>query len=78
MANDRSDAGKSMRSVGALSSVGLTLVMAIVIGTAAGYGIDRVAGTSPWGFLLGFFLGLAAGMRAAFRTVASVSEDDSG
>ncbi len=50
--------------------------MAIIIGTAVGYGIDRLAGTSPWGFLIGFFLGLAAGIRAVFRTVASVSKDE--
>ena len=62
MATDRSDAGKSMRSVGALSSVGLTLVMAIVIGTAAGYGIDRLEGLSPPG---AFSSGSSSGSRRA-------------
>lgn len=78
MASDRSNAGNAIQSVGALSAVGLSLVMAIIIGTAVGYGIDRLAGTSPWGFLIGFFLGLAAGIRAVFRTVASVSKNEDG
>ena len=78
MPSDRPDAGNAIRSVGALSAVGLSLVMAVLIGTAAGYGIDRVAGTSPWGFLIGFFLGLAAGIRSVFKTVASVSKDEGG
>ncbi len=78
MPSDRSDAGNALRTVGALSAVGLSFVMAIVIGTAAGYGIDRLAGTSPWGFLIGFFLGLAAGIRTVFRTVADVSKNERG
>jgi ATP synthase protein I len=78
MPADRSDAGNAIRTVGALSAVGLSFVMAIILGTAAGYGIDRLAGTSPWGFLIGFFLGLAAGIRSVFKTVASVSKDEHG
>ena len=78
MPSNRSDAGNALRTVGALSAVGLSFVMAIILGTAAGYGIDRLAGSSPWGFLIGFFLGLAAAIRSVFRTVASVSKDESG
>jgi ATP synthase protein I len=48
----------------------------VVIGTALGYGLDRWLGTSPWLFLLFFFLGLAAGMRTVFRTVAATSRQD--
>jgi ATP synthase protein I len=56
--------------------VGLSFVMAVVIGAAIGYGLDRWLGTSPWLFLICFFLGLVAGMRAVFRTVAAASRDD--
>ena len=34
---------------------------------AAGVWIDRQAGSSPWGFLIGFALGLAAGILNVFR-----------
>ena len=68
--------GRAIRSVGALSAVGLSLVLAVVLGTAAGYGVDRWVGTTPWGFLLGFLAGVVAGMRSVFKTVASVARDE--
>ncbi|HEX2311068.1 MAG TPA: AtpZ/AtpI family protein [Vicinamibacterales bacterium] len=68
--------GRALRSVGALSAVGLSFVMAVVIGAAIGYALDRWLGTSPWLFLICFFLGVAAGMRAVFHTVAATSRDD--
>jgi F0F1-type ATP synthase assembly protein I len=68
--------GRTLRSLGALSAVGFSFVLAVVIGTALGYILDRWLGTSPWLFLLCFFLGLAAGMRTVFRTVAAISRQD--
>jgi F0F1-type ATP synthase assembly protein I len=65
--------GRAIRSVGALSAVGLSLVVAVVIGAGLGYLLDGWLGTSPWLFLVCFFLGLAAGIRTVFRTVAAVS-----
>jgi ATP synthase protein I len=73
--SDPSDRG-GLRSAGALSAVGLTLVFAVVIGAFIGYWIDRWLGTSPWGFLAGFFIGMAAGIRSVFQTVAAVSRDE--
>jgi ATP synthase protein I len=55
------------RTVGALSTVGLAFVLAIVIGTAAGVWVDSRFGTSPWGFLIGFVMGLAAGVLNVIR-----------
>ena len=65
--------GDTIRTVGALSAVGFAFVLAVVMGAALGYGIDRWLGTSPWFFLLGFFVGLVAGVRSVFRTVSAVS-----
>ncbi len=62
--------GEIMRTVGALSTVGLSFVLAIVLGTAFGWWIDGKLGTSPWGFFVFFFLGLAAGILNVYRTTS--------
>jgi ATP synthase protein I len=69
--------GETLRTIGALSAVGFAFVLAVVIGTALGYVIDRWFGTSPWFFLGGFVVGLIAGARSVFRTVAAVSRRQS-
>ncbi len=56
-----------LRTIGALSTVGLSFVLAIVLGTAAGWWVDQKLGSSPWGFLSGFFLGLVAGVLNVYR-----------
>ena len=62
--------GDSIRTAGALSSVGLSFVFAIVIGAWLGRVMDRWLGTGPWLFMLFFFLGLAAGVLNVYRTVS--------
>ena len=57
------------KALGELSSVGLALVIATVIGLAGGYYADRLLGTSPWLLLLGLALGIAAGFVNLFRSV---------
>ena len=61
--------------VGALSTVGLSFVLAIVIGTGAGYWLDGRFGTSPWGFFVGFFLGLTAGILNVYRITSQAMKD---
>ena len=60
-----------VRALGALSVVGLSFVLALVIGVAAGVWLDRHAGTSPWGFLVGFALGVAAGILNVYRATTA-------
>lgn len=57
------------RALGELSAIGMTLVVATVIGLAAGYYADRWLGTTPWLTLLGLGLGIAAGFVNLFRSV---------
>jgi F0F1-type ATP synthase assembly protein I len=57
------------KALGELSSVGLTLVVATVIGLVAGYYADSWLGTAPWLLLLGLGLGIAAGFVNLFRSV---------
>ena len=60
----------TIRTVGALSAVGLSFVLAVVIGFGIGYLLDSWLGSSPWFSIIFFFLGLAAGVLNVFRTVA--------
>jgi ATP synthase protein I len=65
--------GEALRTLGAVSSVGIAFVLSIAIGTAIGYGTDRWLGTSPWFFLLGFVIGVAAGVLSVFRVASAAS-----
>ena len=47
----------------------MELVAALVVGVAIGWGIDRWLGTRPWGLLVFFFLGAAAGILNVYRAV---------
>ena len=66
--SDRQKKINAIRTIGALSTVGFSFVLAIVIGVAAGYYIDNHFGTKPWGFLIGFVFGLVAGVLNVVRT----------
>jgi ATP synthase protein I len=66
--NSRQKKINTIRTIGALSTVGFSFVLAIVIGVAAGYYIDSRFGTKPWGFLIGFVFGLVAGVLNVVRT----------
>ena len=57
------------KALGELSTIGMTLVIATVIGLAGGYYLDRWLGTSPWLTLIGLLFGIAAGFVNLFRTV---------
>lgn len=56
-----------VRELGALATVGLSFVLAIVIGVAAGLWLDEKLGTSPWLFFLFLCLGFAAGVLNLYR-----------
>lgn len=71
---------KLLRMIGVLSTVGLTMVFATVIGLFIGLWLDKKFGTSPW--LTGLFLlfGIIAGFRNLFVHVqkSQVELDDQG
>ncbi len=62
--------GEQIRSVGAISTVGLSFVFAMVIGAWGGRVLDGWLGTGPLFFIVFFFLGLAAGILNVYRTVS--------
>src|SRR5438876_12009364 len=63
------------KSVGELASIGMTMVLATVIGLAGGYYADRWLGTSPIFLLIGLGLGIAAGFVSLFRTAKDAERD---
>ena len=64
----REPPSEKARSIGALSTVGLSFVLAIVIGAWFGYLLDKWFGTSPLFFLIFFVLGFAGGALNVYRT----------
>jgi len=62
----------TMRTVGALSTVGFSFVLAIAIGAGFGWFLDKSFGTAPWMFLVFFALGVAAGILNVYRTAGRV------
>jgi ATP synthase protein I len=52
--------------------IGIELVVAIGVATGLGWAIDRWLGTRPWGMVVLFFLGIAAGMLNVYRAVTGV------
>jgi F0F1-type ATP synthase assembly protein I len=48
-----------------------------VLGFAGGYWLDGQLGSTPWLSLLGFAMGLAAGVLNVVRTMRSVSASES-
>ena len=66
--NGRESKREIAQSIGALSTVGLSFVLAIVLGAWFGYLLDSWLGTSPWLFLLFFVLGFIGGALNLYRT----------
>ena len=55
--------------IGQLSTIGMSFVLALVLGFGAGYWLDNALGTRPWLSFLGFFFGLAAGILNVYRVM---------
>lgn len=51
------------RNLAMISSMGISVVMAIAIGVWFGLTLDRWFGTAPWFFYIFLFIGIAAGFK---------------
>jgi ATP synthase protein I len=61
------NAGQQALGVG--FRIGIEFVVAIVVATGLGWAFDRVLGTRPFGMIVLFFLGVAAGMLSVYRAI---------
>ena len=67
------DSPSTLRTLGQLSTVGMSFVLALVLGFGAGYWLDGRLGTRPWLSFAGFFLGLAAGVLNVYRVLQATN-----
>lgn len=71
----------NLRAMGAASTIGITLVACIAIGTGAGWAVDTFllhsVGT-PWGLIVGFFVGVASGFVNLVRVANRLNQDGDG
>ncbi len=65
-----------VRTLGALSSVGIAFVLAVVIGAGFGYLLDRWFGTKFVFFLIFFFFGVVAGILNVVRTASRYADEE--
>ena len=65
------DSPSTLRTLGQLSTVGMSFVLALVMGFGGGYWLDGWLGTKPWLSFIGFFVGLAAGVLNVYRVMQS-------
>lgn len=50
-------------TLGTLSTIGISVVVAIAIGVYVGLQLDKWLGTQPWFFFIFLFFGIVAGFR---------------
>lgn len=52
--------------------IGTELVAAMIVGVGGGLLFDRWLGTAPWGLIVMFFLGAAAGILNVYRAITGL------
>ncbi len=61
--------GKEEIKSASLSTIGLSFVLAIIIGFFTGYYLDKWLGTKPWMTIFWLIIGLAAGFKNIYTAV---------
>lgn len=64
------------RALGQGFRLGSELLAAMIVGPLLGLGLDRLAGTAPWGLIGGIFLGFAAGVLNVSRAMKDTAADE--
>ncbi len=66
--------GAPPQGLGLGMRIGIELVAALCVGLALGWVTDRILGTRPWGLIVFFFFGAAAGMLNVFRMAKGLGQ----
>ncbi|WP_029006952.1 AtpZ/AtpI family protein [Azospirillum halopraeferens] len=64
--------GVSQGAMGVAWRIGVELVAAMIVGVGGGLLIDRWLDTAPWGLVVMFFLGAAAGVLNVYRAISGL------
>ena len=68
-----------IKSLGMISTMGISVVVAIAIGVYIGLKLDQWLGTKPWFFFIFLFFGIAAGFRNIYIIAGrEIKRDDDG
>ena len=57
------DLKKTIKDLGYVSTIGMTMAFSIALGALIGYYLDKAFGTKPWLFFIFFGFGIAAAFR---------------
>jgi ATP synthase protein I len=58
--------------------LGSEFIAAVLVGAALGWGLDKLAGTSPWGLMVLLLLGFAAGVTNVVRSAGASTSPPTG
>jgi ATP synthase protein I len=58
--------------VGVAFRIGTELIAAMIVGVGGGMLFDHWLGTAPWGLIIWFFLGAAAGILNVYRAISGL------
>ena len=61
-----------LKAMGVVTACGLDIAVLILIGVLAGAYVDGRLHSSPWGLLVGLFVGLIAGFYTAYLIIAPI------
>jgi len=70
----KEDLKRMMKLLTLVSTVGISLVVATVIGILIGYYFDKWLGTAPYGFLAWLVIGIIAGFRNVYLMMQKAKE----
>ena len=72
---EKQDRRALFRELGKYSALGLELAIAVVLGLAIGYYLDKWLGTGPWMTVVWIGIGFAAVVRSLYRAAVRSGKD---
>ncbi len=61
--------GENGAALGQGMKIASEMIAAFLVGGALGYGADKLFESGPWGLIIGFGIGFAAGARTAYKSM---------